>query len=125
MCVCVCVCVLYRWDTEDIQGWFIAKIHGEVHGRPPLNWFMKYDIQQTAHKNLNGVVASQLEMAGRFGYGQRWVLLEPYEEKTVTKVVDDGRMQLGKRGPMSRGQSRSLDVAFPSHGSLSIETSFM
>jgi hypothetical protein len=121
--------VLYKWDAEGIQGWFPAKVHGAVTGRPPLNWFMKYDIQQTSHKNLNGVIATQLELSGRFGYGQRWVLIEPTDVRSVTNVVDDGKMQLGLRGPMSRGaEVRSLDVSIGGGSSLLVasqETSFM
>lgn len=117
--------VLYRWDKEGIQGWFLAKVHLAIVDKPPLNWTLKYDISQTHHRNLNGVVQSQLDMAGPFGYGKRWVLLEE-DDRTIEEReaylnntrIDTGQMQLGPRGPMSRGLSRGLDVEMGNAGPL-------
>ena len=71
--------VMFHWYDDELKppvhGWFQGIIcSAKKHG---FNFCIKYDLETTKNKHVNGVIGTILSFEGENAYGLRWSILKP------------------------------------------------
>jgi hypothetical protein len=71
--------VMFHWYDDELKppvhGWFQGIIcSAKKHG---FNFCIKYDLDITKNKHVNGVIGTILSLEGENAYGLRWSILKP------------------------------------------------
>jgi nitrogen fixation NifU-like protein len=71
--------VMFHWYDDELKppvhGWFQGVIcSAKKHG---FNFCIKYDLEVTKNKHVNGVIGVNLSMSGENAYGLRWSIIKP------------------------------------------------